>query len=234
MAEKRIIETMGSIIKVEKLKTLSSNILENTMVLDEAEPFPGYHGTNLPTGYNPSTVYITIKKKLSAIKVLRITQQIKKYFRHEFDGTPANICLNNETFNCIRIRNIESYDIIPDLQKSYLSEGIKFLKKKNVSGEGIIDITKHFELQEMTEGIYKDLEDPLMYYIMIPEHLHWQIFFEITASIRRNIDNLSFDGALGVLYLKEITDVVRLFAKDMSIEDLRKIQRLYIEELKKY
>lgn len=234
MAEKRIIETMGSIIKVEKLKTLTSNILENTMVLDEVEPFPGYHGANLPTGYNPSTVYIGIKKKLSTIKVLRITQQIKKYFRHEFDGTPATICLNNETFNCIRIRNIESYDIIPDLQKSYLYEGIKFLKKKNVSGEGIIDIAKHFELQEMGEGIYKDLEDPLMYYIMIPEHILWQMFFEITTSIRRNIDNLSFDGALGVLYLKEITDVVRLFAKDMSIEDLRKIQSLYIEELKKY
>jgi len=225
---------MGSIIKVEKLKTLNSNIMENTMVLEEVEPFPGYHGANLPSGYNPSTVYIATKKKLSTVKVLRLTQQIKKYFKNEFDGTPASICLNNETFNCIRIRNIDSYDIIPDLQKQYLYEGIKFLKKKNISGEGIIDISKHFELQEMEEGIFKDLEDPLMYYIVIPEHLHWQMFFEITVSIRRNIDNLSFDGALGVLYMKQITDVVRLFAKDMSIEDLRKIQSLYKEELKKY
>ena len=225
---------MGSIIKVEKLKTLDSNILENTMVLDEVEPFPGYHGENLPTGYNPSAVYIATKKKLSAIKVLRLTHQMKKYFRQDFDGTPANICMNNETFNCIRIRNINNYDIIPDLQKNYFYEGIKFLKKKNVGGEGIIEITKHFELQEMEKGIFKDLEDPLMYYISIPGHLHWQMFFEITTSIRRNIDNLSFDGALGVLYLKEITDVVRLFTKDMSIEDLRKIQSLYKEELKKY
>ena len=225
---------MGSIIKVEELKTLDSNILENTLVLEEIEPFPGYHGANLPTGYNPSTVYIALKKKLSTIKILRLTQQIKKYFRHEFNGTPANICINNETFNCIRIRNIENYHIIPDLQKSYLYEGVKFLKKKNVSGEAIIEITKHFDLQEMGEGIYKDLEDPLMYYIKIPVHFHWQMFYEMTLSIRRNLDDLRFDAALGVLHLKEITDVVRLFSRDMSIDDLRKIRSMYTEELKKY
>ena len=56
MATTRIIETMGSISKVEKLKTLDNNILENTLVLEEIEPFPGYHGANLPTGYNPRAI----------------------------------------------------------------------------------------------------------------------------------------------------------------------------------
>ena len=65
MATTRIIETMGSISKVEKLETLDNNILENTLVLEEIEPFPAYHGANLPSGYNPTAVYLVIKKKLS-------------------------------------------------------------------------------------------------------------------------------------------------------------------------
>ena len=234
MADNRTIETLGSITKVEKLKTLESNIMENTLVLDEIEPFPGYHGVNLPTGYNPATVYLVTKKKLSTVRVLRMTQKIRKYIKDDFDGTPANICINNSIYECIRIRHIPGYDIIPSLQKAFLHEGVKFMKKKIISGEGIIEIKKHFILEECGDGVFKDLDDPLMYYVRIPMHLNWQMFFEITTSIKRNIDDLSFDAALGAIYLREITDVVRIFAKELSIEELVNIRNLYLEELKKY
>jgi len=49
MAEKVIIETFGSITKVEQPHTLESNILDNTFVLEASKPFPGYHGENLPS-----------------------------------------------------------------------------------------------------------------------------------------------------------------------------------------
>jgi hypothetical protein len=234
MADIRIIETMGSITKVEKLRTLDSNILENTLVLDEIEPYPGYHGANLPTGYNTATVYLVTRKKMSSLQIRRMTQDIKKYIKEEFDGTPAAICINNSVLNCIRIRHIDGFGIIPVIQKGYLHEGIKFMKKKNFSGEGIIEINKHFELEDCGDGVYKDLEDPLMYYVRIPRHMNWQMFLKITTSIKRNIDDLSFDGALGAIYLKEIIDVVRIFAKDMTTEDLKKIRNLYLEEFKKY
>jgi hypothetical protein len=234
MAQNRIIETMGSIAKVEKLQTLSSNILENTLVLDEAEPFPGYHGANLPTGYNPNYVYIVLKKKLSTVMIMRMTQNIKKYFKHDFDGTAASICINNDVLDCIRVRNLEKYSYIPELQKNYLHEGVKFMKKREIMGEGIIDINKHFILEELEPGIFKDLEDSHMHYFRIPHHLNWQMFLEMTTSIRHNIDNLHFDTALGAIYLKEIHDVVRIFTKDLSLEELRTIRNMYAEELKKY
>ena len=78
MTAARIIETMGSITKVEKLETLEGSILENTLVLEEVEPYPGYHGANLPSGYNPTAVYLTIREKLPAINIIRITQKIRK------------------------------------------------------------------------------------------------------------------------------------------------------------
>ena len=234
MATTRIIETMGSISKVEKLETLNNNILENTLVLEEIEPFPWYHGANLPTGFFPTYVYLVINKKLSAVKILRITKAIRKYFKHEFDGTAAEIFINNDVLNCIRLRNLENYTLIPELQKSYMSEGLKFMKKRKISGEGVIELQKHFELEKLDEHIYKDLLDPLMYYVEIPKHLSWKMFFEITTSVRHNIDKLNFDAAIGAIYLKDIIEVVRIFAKDMSKEDLKVIRNKYLEELRKY
>jgi hypothetical protein len=230
----RIIETMGTIAKVEKLETLDNTILENTLVLEEIEPFPGYHGANLPSGYNPTAIYFVLKKKTSTIRIMRITQQIHKYFKPGFDGTAAEICINNDVLQCIRIRNLDSYSIIPELQKHYMHEGLKFMKNRNIQGDGVIEIKKHFELEKLEEGVYKDLEDPLMYYLEIPTHLNWSLFLEITTSIKHNLDDLSFDGALGAIYMKKITEVVRIFARDVGMEDLQKIRQRYIEELRKY
>lgn len=230
----RIIETMGSIAKVEKLETLNNNILENTLVLEEIEPFPGYHGANLPTGYNPTAVYLVLRKKVPMVRIMRITQNIHKYFKPGFDGTVAHISINNDIFHCIRLRNLDSYATIPELQKDYMHEGLKFLKKRKIHGDGIIEVNKHFELEKLEEGIYKDLEDPLMYYLQIPNHLKWSVFREITTSIKHNIDDLSFDAALGAIYMKEIIEVVRIFARDMGVPDLQKIRQRYVEELRKY
>jgi hypothetical protein len=137
-------------------------------------------------------------------------------------------------YSAIRLRNLESINILPELQKNYLYEGMKFVKKKHIKGDGIIELKKHFELEALGEGIYKDLEDPLMYYLRIPRHLSWQVFLEITTSIKHNLDNLNFDGALGSIYLKDIIDVVRIFAKEMGLEDLSRIRQQYLDELRKY
>ena len=225
---------MGSIAKVEKLEPLTNNVLENTFVLEEIEPFHGYHGANLPTGYNPMAVYLVLTKKVSTVKIMRITQKIHKYYKPVFDGTAAEININNDVFYCIRLRNLKNYTIISELQKNYIPEGLKFMKKRKIQGAGIIEIKKHFELEKIEDGIYKDLEDPLMYYLQIPVHLTWSVFLEITTSIKHNLDDLSFDGALGAIYMKEVTEVVRIFAKDLSIPDLQMIRQKYVEELKKY
>jgi hypothetical protein len=230
----RIIETMGYITKVEKLETLNSNILENTLVLEEIEPFPGYHGANLPTGYNPTAVYLILRKKISTVRIMRMTQNIHKYFKPVFDGTAAQVSINNDLFHCIRVRNLGNYADVPEIQKCYMHEGLKFSKKRKIHGDGVIEIKKHFELQKLEEGIFKDLEDPLMYYLQIPVHLNWSVFLEVTTSIKHNLDDLSFDAALGAIYLKEITEVVRIFAGNMGVDDLQKIRQRYIEELRKY
>lgn len=146
MKPKTLIQTMGGVAKEENLFTLESHIMPNTFVLENEEPYPGYHGANLPTHAKPISVFLMTKKKYSIQKVLRLNQKIKKYFNHPFDAVPGEICLNNEVLPCIRIRDLDNYDLVGDLQKCFYSEGILFQKKKTVRAEGVISLKKVFNL----------------------------------------------------------------------------------------
>jgi hypothetical protein len=42
------IESIGVLLKEETLQTVEHYVLENTLVLESIEPFPGYHGQNMP------------------------------------------------------------------------------------------------------------------------------------------------------------------------------------------
>lgn len=234
MEVKKIIQTMGSIAKVEDLKVLHTHVLPNTMVMEESEPFPGYHGTNLPTGKKPLWLFFLTQKRYSLERILRTTQSIKKYFKHDFDATAGNLCIFNDQFGCIRIRNLEQYGLISELQACYRDEGIKLLKKKKIEGQAIIQIKKYFELEILEEGIYKDLEDENMFYLVISENLTWKLFKEITEHLKRNHPEWHFDAALGSIFFKEIVDVVRIYSSDIDLEQLKALGETYEKEIKKY
>jgi len=225
---------MGLISKTENLTTVKHNVFPNTFVLENMEPFPGYHGENLPTDSIPMSVFLITKLKYPAEKILRISQNIKKYFKHEFDATYGELFIYNDCFSCIRIKGLKSYDFISELQCCYLDEGIKFMKKKNISASGIIQVYKHFVLEQIDEGLYKDCEDPLMNYFQIPVQLKWELFEKITYSIKNNIENSNFDAALGFIYFREIIDVVRIYAKEMNPEKLKILRDSYINGIRKF
>lgn len=60
MKENRLIETFGYIKKVDQLETLESNVLKNTFVLESPKPYPGYHGSNLPSESIPLLYFRSI------------------------------------------------------------------------------------------------------------------------------------------------------------------------------
>ncbi len=233
MEVKTIIQTMGSIAKVEDLKVLHTNILPNTMVMEESEPFPGYHGANLPTGKEPFWLFFLTQKPYSLERIIRTTQSIKKYFKLDFDATAGNICMYNDRFGCIRIRNLGRYELISELQACYRDEGIKLLKKKKIKGQAIIQIKKYFELEMLKEGLYKDLEDKNMFYLVISENLTWKHFKKITEHIKRNHPEWHFDAALGSVFFKEILDVVRIYSSDIDPDQLKMLRETYEKEIRK-
>jgi hypothetical protein len=232
MITKTIIETIGALAKEEKLICLSENIMPNTLVLETSEPFPGYHG-DVPTETPPVSVFLGTIKKYSTVRILRTANYIAKYFDCSFDADPGVICIGNNLYYCLRIRGLENYNLVGKLQENFHEEGIRFAKSKNINATAIIKIKKHFILERLEDGVYKDQEDDSMYYISIPKQVNWQVFAKITGSIKNNIDNANFDAALAVIYTKDMLDVVRIYAKEISVDRLRLIKLKYAEEILK-
>jgi hypothetical protein len=228
------IETVGTILKVETLTTLTESILNNTLVLENIEPFPGYHGSNLPTEPIPHYLYFILNKKYATERIIRITQSIKRYFKPEFDATAGRICIYNDQFYCVRVKDLKSFANIAELQSCYYDEGLRFMKKKNISGPALIRLNKYFILQKLEEGIFLDLEEPRMHYLQIPLQLRWKLFEKITYTIKNNFDNPNFDSALGSIFLKEVIDVLRIFAKEWNIDRLRDLRKKYLDEIARY
>ncbi len=226
------IETFGSIAKEENLCTVSDGILPNTLVLESAEPFPGYHGENLPIDSPPNWLFFVTNKELSLEKVIRSTKEVKPLFPYDFDASVGNICVNNQTYSSIRIRGLKSFNDIKDLQSLYLDKDISFIKKKNINNKAVIQIKKIFNIKKISETIYKDLDDNQMYYLDIPYQLKWNALVKITRSVKNNIENTNFDAALGAIYTEGVKDVVRIYCQEKDSINLDKIHNQYLQKIK--
>ncbi|HYW94504.1 MAG TPA: hypothetical protein VE870_02840 [Bacteroidales bacterium] len=235
METRTIIQTIGGIAKQESLFTLTSHVMANTFVLENEEPYPGYHGENLPTEPVPISIFMITREKYSPEHIFRINQSIRKYFEHYFDAVPGVICIQNEDLHCIRLRGLENYELVEELQNCFFSEGVKFMKKRTVRARGVIQLKKLFNIEEVDPGIYKDLDDPSMFYITLPNQVNWQKFVQLTQRVRNNIakELVNFDAALGAIYAKEILDVARIYTKDITIEKLQIIKEWYHKETAK-
>ena len=228
----RKLETVGMVSKKEKL---ASADLDNcrVLVLENLEPFPGYHGLNLPKDSVPGSLFLVTKYIYNDEKIIRAIQHVKSVDNHpDFDGTPGTVKLFNNSVGVIRLKGL-SYGNIPKLVEMFEDAGIEFKKKKKVSPyETIIRIRKFFKLHEVDEDIFQDDVIKEMHYIVLPKFLRWNTFEKVTLEIKYNIEDNNFDAALvSVYYENGILDMVRIFDINASIEKLRSIRKKYLEKL---
>jgi hypothetical protein len=114
---------------------------------------------------------------------------------------------------------------------AFVDEGINFMKKKTDQRRCPYNLQKFFTFQKIDNNIYRDTDNPYMHYFEIPERPSWPFFRKITFYIRSNVDNYSYDAALGAVYLEEIHDMVRIFSKELTLEQLNFIRSKYLYEL---
>lgn len=226
-----ILETVGSIVKEEQLKTVESGIIPNTLVLENLEAFPGYYGA-MPSDRMPDSFFIVITEKESTEKIFRLTQIIKNNTSIEFEGGPSRICINNDTYFSIRLRGISDYNKIAEIQSYYRDAGIALMKKKTIDAPGIIQIKKVFSIEEIKENLYKDTQREV-YYLKINKQVTWSHFRSLTQKVKNNLNSKGFDAALAVIYAREVMDMIRIYGKDISAEGLNEIQFKYEEFLAK-
>lgn len=226
------LETFGSIIKEEQVKTVEHSILPNTFVLENLGSFPGYYGANLPVHRDPDSIFLVTTQKASTEKILRITHDIKKKSQLRFEGSPANLCISNNNFNAIRLRYLKGFDHIAEIQEHYRDAGITFAKLKKVEENAVIQIKKVFKVESLSPKILKDDEED-MYYLKINEQLTWSHFKKVTMQLRNNVQISAFDAALAVIYGAEILDLIRIYSKSLTLAELEQLHDKYEELIAK-
>ena len=225
------IETIGTLLKEESLKNVEQKIMMNTLVLESLEPFPGYHGENVPFETKPGSLFLITQVQYPMETILRISQQICGYHHLQFDLSPAEIFIYNNTLHAIRIKDLDDYSLIADIQGCFIDHDIKFMKKRRISAHGLIRVDKIFSLELLQESFYRDLDDEKTYYIEIPYHFNWSLFRKVTFTVKNNLENSNFDAALAYIYLKSIVEFIRIYAKSPTIDRLQGIRERYLEEI---
>lgn len=226
-----LITATGSITKEEELISVEHYIIPGTLVLESLHPFPGYHGNNLPENLEPDSIYLVTAAKYDGEFILRASKKIMKALPYKFDASFGHAGILSSTYHFIRLLGLDCFDCIGKIQEAYAREGIEFMKNKTVSGLALIKIQKYFSFKKADDHIFQDIDNPLMHYFEITDKPEWPFFRKLTFYIRGNLDNYSFDAALGAIYLKEIHDIVRIFGKDLTLEQLNFIRRKYLYEL---
>ncbi|MCG8410009.1 MAG: hypothetical protein MI739_01855 [Bacteroidales bacterium] len=224
------IETTGHIKKEARLSTVENNTVSNTLVLESLHPFPGYHGKNLPERTSPRSLFLILTSEHQFSEIARITKKINQESKHNFNASIGKIYTRTHTYNCIRVKYLEKYSYLPEIQHRYQDEGIKFAKKKKVNTDGLIVIKKYFYIEEIEPNVYRDLDEPSKFYISLPQYLKWPDFKKKTLYIRNNLDGSNFDAAQGVFYRREgIIEIVRLYICEGEYDKIKLIQTKYKE-----
>ncbi len=227
------IETIGVLLKRETLQSVDHYVLENTLVLESLEPFPGYHGENLPQEPYPNSLIFVTDKTYPVEKIFRVSQHLCCDLGLQIDACPVEITIYNSVYPGIRVRGLSQYSLIPETQACYIKKGIGFLKYIKIHEPALIRIVKMFVCEKIDPLILRDLVNANTYYLTIPYHFGWEQFREVTRKVKNNMYNNNFDAAVGYLYLSVLTEFVRIFDYNPGIEKLALIREKYLDEIKR-
>lgn len=232
-----IIERYGSLKKNEHLKLITDEaVVENTLAFESPEPFPGYYGSQQGQTI-PLYVYLVLDQHLYQDDFLAINEQIKTKFSQNYHATLANLEFFDEEYHAIRIRNVDNYGTIYQLQQMYIDNGIPFRKQtkryKDID-KAFVRIKKFFKIEEIEPGFFIDRMDAYHGYFIIDQHLKFDDFGEIAKQVAYNVDIIDYDAGLACYFENfSVHDMIRIYTDQISLDILKQIKYEYDKRLSK-
>lgn len=223
-------QTIGFIQKEDNLKPLNFSVIDNTIVLETSNPFPGYHSEIIEKG-KPRTVYFIIKQPMVREDIARLYKELSSKLDFAFHFTISKLILNHQSLNAVRVHGIESYNNVYELQKELAENFVPFMKGKSRGGEAIIKTSKQFNLSLNENGLFESNTNPDISYFIVPKNILWDDFKEMTLKIKHSWDLVNFDAAQGILFIDNcIQDVVRIYSKEAKTKDILEIIEKYLNK----
>jgi len=232
------IQSLGYLLKKEKLATLASDHDHSELLLESLEPFPGFYEEYfVPTtdrDQRPKSVFMAIKNfdVCHEDDFIRICTHIKRDHKIKFEAALSSIVLFNETATTIRVI-MEDYSQLQELINHFKQVGVKFQSEKQVKPyQSLIKIRRFFDLELMADGIYKDIDRLDTYYFTVPLYMTWPEFEKATISIRNNFTYKTYDAAQAAIYKKEgIVELIRIYDRKADLSKLQSLQQKYLIEV---
>ena len=234
------IQSLGYLLKKEKLATLASDKPHPELLLESLQPYPGFYEEYfLPTNereQRPKSVFMVIKNfdVCHEDDFIRMTMHIKRDHQIKFDAALSSIVLFNEHATSIRV-NMDDYSQLVELITHYKQVGVRFQPARQVKPyQSLIKIRRFFDLELMSDGIFKDKDKPDIYYLRVPLFMTWDEFEKVIISIRNNFDYKTYDAAQAAIYNKEgIIELVRIYDRKADLSKLQSLQQKYIIEVER-
>jgi len=225
-------EFIGKITKQENISTINENKLPNTFVINVPDPYKSYY-SRFTHIHKPSSIIFVTKTPNSFENILRTTRKINSNYNLEIVAAKCEVLINKKKINGIRVRGINRYNEIPQIQQYYKDAGFVFTKIEKFSDvEALIRINRFMNIEKIDMGIYHSATEENAYYVEISKHLTWDEFKKATYEIKNNISDKNFDIAQGILYRNEgITEIVRVYRPKISLEMLKTIKEKYLKKL---
>ncbi len=225
-------ELIGKIIIQENIDTIDENKLPGTFVINVPDPYKNYYGRFTEIVKPVSIIFVT-KTPNSFEKILRVTKKINQKYNLKLDGAKCEVTLNSRKLDGIRVKGINRFPEIAQIQQYYKDEGYEFAKsEKFKSTEALIRINRFFNVDEVEQGIYHSHDEDEVYYIEVPRYMTWEEFKKLTQEVKHNIADANYDIAKGIFYVNHgITEILRVVKPKATLELLKTIKKKYIEKL---
>lgn len=230
-------ERYGSLKKYEHLDTIDDDsIMPGKLVFEAPNPFPGYYYKN-PSLPKPLYIYFALENPLSQEQLMLAIKKIRSYIGFHFSAAKANISVYNKQYTTIRVRDLNNYAQVKNLQEAFSREGLIMKNRtkscKNI--EVIITMRKFFQFLPINEEMMFDRTEGDHGYFKIPYHLDWQTFTDITNQVSHNVSILEFDAAMGMYFDNyDVTDIIRIFSPRITLEMLTEIKTEYLTAIKRF
>ena len=233
MEHNQVIETIGSITKVEHLTDLQTGVVKNSLVLKNVNPFPGITNQDITLSNKPGSSFVILRYRYAPEKINRINGSLYEELKLKVNPSYGEINLDKDILPCVRVKGLDSYEQIIPIQECLQNHDLQLMPYRRIDYEGKIKIYKTFKLAEIAKGLYRDLFDKEKLYIKIERPINWKRFDYVVKKIKHNLGNSEFDAATGIIYrFAGPENVIRIFDKDISYERGILLRKSFLKEVK--